>query len=158
MIRTLQGKKVVLDTSGEGFRHAVAAGPWLIKPNVDELAEFAGEQLNTAEAIVQVARSLMVRHGIASVIVSMGKQGAIYIEGEETLWATPAAVEVKSTVGAGDAMVAGTVAGKIRGLALAECARLATAFSMTAISHIGSGLASIEAVETAREQVAIRHL
>ena len=43
-------------------------------------------------------------------------------------------------------MVAGIVAGKIRGLALAECARLATAFSMTAISHIGSGLPSIEAV------------
>ena len=68
----------------------------------------------------------------------MGKEGAIFVEGKETIWAVPAAVEVKSTVGAGDAMVAGIVAGKLRGLSLAECARLATAFSMTAISHIGS--------------------
>ena len=158
MVRTLAGKKVVLDTSGEGFRQAVPVGPWLIKPNVDELREFAGERLDTSAAIVEVARSLMQRYNIASVVVSMGKEGAIFVEGEDTIWAVPPSVEVKSTVGAGDAMVAGIVAGKIRGLALAECARLATAFSMTAISHIGSGLPSIAAVESAREQVTIRDL
>jgi fructose-1-phosphate kinase PfkB-like protein len=137
----------VLDTSGEGFKQAVAAGPWLIKPNADELGEFVGEKLETGDAIVKVARSLMKQYNIASVVVSMGKEGAIYVEGNETIWAVPPSVEVKSTVGAGDAMVAGTVAGKIRGLRLAECARLATALSMTAISHIGSGLPSLEAVE-----------
>jgi 1-phosphofructokinase len=164
MVKTLAGgraghaPKVVLDTSGEGFRQAVAAGPWLIKPNADELGDFVGEKLETGDAIVQVARSLMQRYNIASVVVSMGKEGAIYVEGKETIWAVPPSVEVKSTVGAGDAMVAGTVAGKIRGLRLAECARLATAFSMTAISHIGSGLPSIAAVEAARERVTIRDL
>ncbi len=156
MIRALAGKKVVLDTSGEGFRQAVSSGPWLIKPNVDELEDFVGERLATPEAIVRVARELMQRHNIATVVVSMGKEGAIFVEGQETIWAVPSSVEVKSTVGAGDAMVAGTVAGKIQGLSLAECARLATAFSMTAISHIGSGLPSIEAVQAAKEKVTIR--
>jgi len=158
MVRTVAGKKVVLDTSGEGFRQAVAAGPWLVKPNVDELREFVGERLDTTEAILKVARSLIERYKIATVVVSMGKEGAIFVEGGETVWAVPPPVEVKSTVGAGDAMVAGIVAGKIRGLALTECARLATAFSMTAISHIGSGLPSIEAVQSAKEQVTIREL
>ena len=158
MVRALAGKKVVLDTSGEGFRQAVAAGPWLIKPNVDELGEFAGEKLATSDAIIQVARELMQRHNITTVVVSMGKEGAIFVEEKETIWAVPAPVEVKSTVGAGDAMVAGIVAGKTGGLPLAECARLATAFSMTAISHIGSGLHSIEAVQAARERVTIREL
>ncbi len=97
-------------------------------------------------------------YGIATVVVSMGKEGAIFVEGEEAVWAVPPSVEVKSTVGAGDAMVAGTVASTSRGLSLAECARLSTAFSMTAISHIGSGLPSIEAVESARERVTIRRL
>lgn len=157
MIKTLAGKKVVLDTSGEGFRQAVAAGPWLIKPNADELGEFAGEKLETSDAIVRVARSLMERHNIASVVVSMGREGAIYIEGNEIVWAVPPHVEVKSTVGAGDAMVAGTVAGKIRGLSLAECARLATGFSMTAISHIGHGLPSLDEVEAARARVTLRN-
>lgn len=160
MVRVLHGRKVVVDTSGEGLRHAVEAGPWLIKPNVDELSELVGEELATGGpgAIMRVARSLMKRHGIASVVVSMGKEGAIYVERDETIWAVPPPVEVKSTVGAGDAMVAGTVAGKIRGLSLVECARLATAFSATAIGHIGHGLPSLEAVEAARPRVIIRHV
>lgn len=158
IVRALAGKKVVLDTSGEGFRQAVPAGPWLIKPNVDELSEFAGRQLATPEAILGMARELMARHQIHTVVISMGKEGAIFSEGNEAVWAVPPSVQVKSTVGAGDAMVAGIVAGKIGGLSLTECARLATAFSVTAISHIGSGLPSIEAVQSAKEQVAIREL
>ncbi len=158
MVRKLAGKKVVLDTSGEGFRQAVPAGPWLIKPNVDELSEYAGKSLDSPMAILEQARAIMGRYNIHSVVISMGKEGAIFVEGNETVWAVPPAVEVKSTVGAGDAMVAGTVAGKIRGLALAECARLATAFSVTAISHIGSGLPSVEAVQSARERITIRDL
>jgi 1-phosphofructokinase family hexose kinase len=158
MVRTLAGKKVVLDTSGEGFRQAVPAGPWLIKPNVDELSEYAGNPLDSHTAILEQARAVMARYNIHSVVISMGKKGAIFVEGDETIWAVPPAVEVKSTVGAGDAMVAGIVAGKIRGLALAECSRLATAFSVTAISHIGSGLPSIEAVQSVRERVTLREL
>jgi len=158
MVQMLMGKKVVLDTSGEGFRQAVPKGPWLIKPNVDELSEYAGERLESSKAIVEQARTLMGRYNIHSVVISMGKEGAIFVEGDETAWAAPPAVQVKSTVGAGDAMVAGIVAGKIRGLSLAECARLATAFSVTAISHIGSGLPSVEAVLSAKEQVMIREL
>jgi 1-phosphofructokinase len=158
MVRRLVGKQVVLDTSGEGFRQAVPAGPWLIKPNVDELSEYVGKPLDSPTAILEQARAVMSRYNIHSVVISMGKEGAIFVEGNETIWAVPPAVEVKSTVGAGDAMVAGIVAGKIRGLTLAECARLATAFSVTAISHIGSGLPSIEAVQSARERVTIREL
>ena len=158
MVRKLAGKKVVLDTSGEGFRQAVPAGPWLIKPNVDELGEYAGKPLDSPAAILEQARAIMARHNIHSVVISMGKEGAIFVEGDETVWAVPPAVAVRSTVGAGDAMVAGIVAGKIRGLALAECARLATAFSMSAITHIGSGLPSIEAIQSGMKLVTIRDL
>jgi 1-phosphofructokinase len=158
MVRALAGKKVVLDTSGEGFRQAVPAGPWLIKPNVIELSEYAGKPLDSPTAILEQARAVMGLYNIHSVVISMGKEGAIFVEGDETVWAVPPAVEVKSTVGAGDAMVAGIVAGKILDLPLFECARLATAFSVTAISHIGSGLPSIEAVQSARERVTIREL
>jgi 1-phosphofructokinase len=158
MVTALAGKKVVLDTSGEAFRQAVTAGPWLVKPNVDELQEFAGERLDTPAAIVRVARALAREYSIASVVVSMGKDGAIFVEGAGTLWAVPPAVAVKSTVGAGDALVAGIVAGKIRGLDLAECARLATAFATVAVTRIGSGLPSLEAVQAGLAQVTIRDL
>ena len=158
MVQALGDKKVVLDTSGEGFRQALTAAPWLIKPNVDELSEYAGKPLDSPTAILEQARALMSQYNIRSVVISMGKEGAIFVEGAETIWAVPPAVEVKSTVGAGDAMVAGIVAGKIQGFALPECAQLATAFSVTAISHIGSGLPSIAAVQSTRERVTIRDL
>ncbi len=158
MVTLLAGKKVALDTSGEGFRQAVTAGPWLIKPNVHELEEFVGEPLTSQAAILKVARDLIDRHGISCVIVSMGKDGALFVEGGEIIWAVPPLVEVKSTVGAGDAMVAGAVAGKLAGLPLMECARLATAFSMNTLTHLGSGLSSVEAVQTAKETVTIREL
>lgn len=158
MVQTLKGKKVVLDTSGEGFAQAVSAGPWLIKPNVDELREYTGQPMDSHAAILAAARDISARCGIAAVVISMGKQGALFLEGDETLWAVPPEVKVKSTVGAGDAMVAGIVAAKIRGLSLAECARLATAFSATAISHVGHDLPSVAEVEAMRDRVIIREL
>lgn len=162
MVQALKGKKVLLDTSGEGFRQALPAGPWLIKPNVDELSEYIGKRLDSPAAILAQARALMRADQIQSVVISMGKEGAIFVEGDEgaerAVWAVPPIVQVKSTVGAGDAMVAGIVAGKLQGLGIDEVARLATAFSMTAISHIGSGLPSIEAVQSARERVTLREI
>jgi len=158
MVQTLKGKKVVLDTSGAGFAQAISAGPWLIKPNLDELREYTGQTLESHAAILATARELSARHGIGSVVISMGKQGAIFVEGDEALWAVPPDVKVKSTVGAGDAMVAGTVAGKLRCLSLADCARLATAFSTTAISHVGHDLPSVAEVEAMQQRVIIREL
>ena len=158
MIRRLAGKQVVLDASGEGFRQAVPAGPWLIKPNVDELSEYAGKRLNSPQAILEQGRAILEGGRIHSVVISMGEEGAIFVEEGQAVWAAPPKVEVQSTVGAGDAMVAGIVAGKMRGLELSECARLATAFSVAAISHIGSGLPSIELVQSAMERITFRDL
>jgi 1-phosphofructokinase len=67
-------------------------------------------------------------------------------------------VPVQSTVGAGDAMVAGLVAARLRGLSLTESARLATAFSVDAISHIGAGLSAPANIAVLSEQVQIESL
>ncbi len=158
LVSTLAGKQVVLDTSGEGFRQALAACPSIIKPNLYELQEFVGQSIDTPSAILQQARGIIDQYGVTTVVVSLGKKGAILVEGVEAIWAVPPHVEVKSTVGAGDAMVAGIVAGKMRGLSLAECARLATAFSMNALTRIGSGLTSVEAVYAAAERVSLCEL
>ena len=157
MVRLLEGKRVLLDASGEGLRQAVEARPWLVKPNVLELEELVREPVDTPADIVRVARALVQRQGIETVVVSMGKEGAIFVEEREAVWAVPPAVEVKSTVGAGDAMVAGIVAGKLRGVTLGECARLATGFSTSKIARIGPGLPSVEAVHAAAELVTLRN-
>jgi 1-phosphofructokinase len=156
MVKTLAGRKVVLDTSGEGFREALGAGPWLISTTVAELEELVGTRLDTPSTILHQARNLIQRYRIPGVVVSLGTEGAIYVEAEESVWALAPSAEVKSAVGTGDALVAGIVAGKLRGLSLAETARLAMAFSMNALTHIRSGLFSVEAVEAAMERVTLR--
>ena len=149
------GKQVALDTSGEGLQLALSAAPDLVKPNIDELEQLVGQQLPTLQAVVQAARSL-IDGGIKLVVVSMGSEGAIFVNAKEVVLAQPPQVTVKSTVGAGDAMVAGTLAALIQGKSLAECSRLATAFAVMAISQIGSGLPSIEALEEIIQQVDVQ--
>ena len=126
------GCQVAVDTSGEALRHAVDARPQLVKPNVHELEGLLGRSLPSREAVLAAAREL-VAGGVALVVVSMGADGALFVREGEAVLAVPPRVRVESTVGAGDAMVAGAVAGVLRGLPLGEVARLATAFSVAAI-------------------------
>ncbi|HEX9058425.1 MAG TPA: 1-phosphofructokinase [Ktedonobacterales bacterium] len=155
---TARGKRVVLDTSGPPLRPALTAGPYLIKPNVAELRELLDESLDTEGAILRAARTVAREYGIGCVVVSMGEEGSISVEGADAVRAIPGHVDVVSTVGAGDTMLAGMVAGKLRGAALADCARLATAFAMGAIAQLGAGLPQRSLVEDLMRQVTIRTL
>jgi len=128
------GALVAVDTSEPALSEAIAAGPDLVKPNQAELEELTGRRLADREAVVGAAHELAAR-GLATVVVSLGAEGAVFVREGEAVKATPPKVRVASTVGAGDAMVAGTVAGTLRELPLAEVAALATAFSAVKISR-----------------------
>ncbi|MDX1522890.1 MAG: PfkB family carbohydrate kinase, partial [Anaerolineae bacterium] len=133
------------------------AAPTLIKPNIDELQELVDSHLKTNVDVIQAAQQWL-DNGIQTVVVSMGAEGALFVESNEAVLAQPPRVTVKSTVGAGDAMVSGTVAGKTKGATLADCARLATAFSLSAVTNVGSGLPSLEAIETFKSQITVKNL
>jgi 1-phosphofructokinase len=152
-----QGKTVILDASGDSLRQALTAIPYAIKPNIDELQEYLGISLRSETEVLQAARGL-IEEGIECVVVSLGAGGAIFVEAESAVWARPPKVNVVSTVGAGDAMVAGLVTAKLRGLSLPDCARLATAFSIGALSQVGPRLPPPDQVEAFIEQVRIENL
>src|SRR5438309_4689498 len=130
-----QKKRIILDTSGEALREGIRAGPTIVKPNIDELHYLIGHPL-TSETEIQQAAHQLLNEDIELVVVSMGRQGAMLVEQATTLIATPPEVTVKKTFGAGDAMVAGLVTSQIQGLSLADCGRLATAFSVGVIAHL----------------------
>lgn len=138
-----RGKRVVLDASGAPFAAAVAHGPDLIKPNLEELSELVGRPLAggaEGRAEVWAAARTLVADGVGLVAVSMGADGALFVEADAAVFATPPRITVKSTVGAGDAMVAGLVIGALRGLDLAARARFATACSLGALGEVGPNL------------------
>ncbi|MBK8174602.1 MAG: 1-phosphofructokinase [Rhodospirillales bacterium] len=152
-----RGRKVVLDTSGTGLAQAIESGPDIIKPNIDELTELVGQPLSDERGIIEAAGKLR-RQGIGLVAISMGADGAIFVDGASAVHATPAPVTVKSTVGAGDAMVAGIVHAQTQRLPLEECARLATAFSLGALGEIGPRLPPRDEIEGFCSRVMTRQL
>jgi 1-phosphofructokinase len=141
-----RGGRVAVDSSGPALAEAVAAGPDLLKPNRRELEELAGRALGDLGDVAAAARAL----GAPAVAVSMGADGALFARGHEVVFAHAPAVQVASTVGAGDAMVAGLVCAERRGLTLAEAAALATACSAVAISRVGPRLDAAAVEELAQ--------
>ena len=157
MIADLKARKcrVVLDTSHDALAAGIKALPNIVKPNLEELREITGLELaNQAE--IEACCHTLLEQGIELVVVSMGKQGALFISKAETFIAVPPSVEVKTTVGAGDAMVAGLVAGKSQGRSLRDCARLATAFSLVAITQVGAHLEDLDLLCKFMDEVEIR--
>ena len=151
-----QKKRIILDTSGEALREGIQAGPTIVKPNTEELQHLIGQAL-TNEAEIQQAAYQLLNEDIELVVVSMGRQGAILVEQAATLIATPPDVTVKKTFGAGDAMVAGLVTAQIQGLSLADCGRLATAFSVGAIAHHSYNLPARDKLRQYFHQVDVRN-
>ncbi|WP_320169849.1 1-phosphofructokinase [Maridesulfovibrio sp.] len=149
-----QGAKPVVDTSGPALRSAVDSVPWLIKPNDDELAELVGRPLKT---ISEIARESwrMNRSGIANVVISLGARGALFVNDEEELFATPPEIEPVSTVGAGDAMIGGLVAGTALGLSFRERVRLATALSAATVAQAAPSLENLDRARKLEDRVTI---
>lgn len=100
----------ILDTAGEPLRHALSCRPFLIKPNVDELAGLFGRTLTDEEDMLSCARELQ-KLGARNILVSMGKWGAMLLtEDGRVLRGLPPTGTPLGTVGAGDSMVAGFLA------------------------------------------------
>ena len=83
-----RGNTVLLDASGPPFAAAIPCGPDVIKPNIDELQELVAQPLGTEEEIVDAAREIIAR-GIGLVAVSMGPDGALFVEADAAVLAMP---------------------------------------------------------------------
>ncbi len=106
------GCRCILDADGEALRHGLEARPYMIKPNRHELEMISGHKLTNLGEIKKAARKY-IDMGVSVVTVSLGGEGAMVTDGRHTLYAPVLNIDVRSTVGAGDSMVAGMVCGFI---------------------------------------------
>lgn len=137
--------KVAVDTSGPALVIAAKSGPALIKPNLDELEEAVGRPLWTLREVVDAAVELR-ELGVATVLASLGEQGAVLVDGEGT-WHAEAAAQARSSVGAGDAMLAGFLSAGGSGPAALACG---VAWGAAAVSLPGSTMPGPEDVRMHR--------
>ncbi|MFL1544026.1 1-phosphofructokinase [Pseudomonas sp. M5A4_2d] len=133
------GLKVALDTSGEALRAGLQAGPWLIKPNTEELAEALDCPTDSIAQQAQAAERLHAQ-GVEHVVVSHGADGVNWFSPGTALHATPPKVSVASTVGAGDSLLAGMLHGLLSFDLPESTLRRATAIAAMAVTQIGFGI------------------
>jgi tagatose 6-phosphate kinase len=120
-------RPAVVDTSGPALRSALAAGPTVVKPNRDELAELTGEAHPVAAAC-----DVAAGYG-TTVVASLGADGIVAASAGQAWRACPARVLAGNPTGAGDALVAGLARGLRTGAALAEILPDAVALSAAAV-------------------------
>ncbi|MBF4258234.1 1-phosphofructokinase [Vibrio anguillarum] len=149
------GKKVLFDSSRDALKAGLDAKPWLIKPNDEELSQFVGRELHTPEQC-QAAAAQLAEKGIENIVVSMGANGVMWLNQHQWLHAKPPRMQVVSTVGAGDTLVAGLCWGHMQQMEKTELLTFATALSALAVTQVGVGMSNRKQLETLQQQIQLQ--
>ena len=142
-----KGVKIFVDADGINFAKAVEAVPYLIKPNIDELSRFAGEKITDIRGILKTVKPLL-QSGVQKIVVSMGDQGAVFIQKGRIFIASGIQVPVLSTVGAGDSMVAALAYGEEKCLTEIQTYKLAMAMGAASVMCSGTQAPKASSVES----------
>ena len=151
------GLKVILDTSGEALKQGLSAGPWLIKPNTEELSDALSCDISSLASQVAAASRLQAQ-GVEHVVISQGADGVNWFSHGQALQALPPKVRVASTVGAGDSLLAGMLHGLLSGHTPEQTVRTATAIAAMAVTQIGFGISDAAHLATLESGVRVRSL
>ncbi len=140
------GVPVIVDAHDALLAQSIAAAPTIITPNLAELQALAGRQLTVPQGVQQGAGEL-IQQGIELVLTSLGNVGAIAVAPSGCWLVEAPEVQVVSSVGSGDAMVAGLVAATVEGLPLTEQLKWAVAAGTANAAVFGMGLPARSSVE-----------
>lgn len=149
------GKRCLIDASGEVLRQAVAAQPFLLKPNRDEAEALFGRSVGDLDAAVTALRELAAR-GVAMPVLSLGAQGALGMDDSGVWHAAVELEQVRNTVGSGDCFLAGMAVAIRRREPLREALRLAVACGAANAMDVETGYVRPDQVEALLGRVRVR--
>lgn len=152
-----EGAQAILDADGEPMRLGMDAAPFMIKPNRAEVKRLIGVEIKSLDDAVR-AVNILKQSGVKLIVISMGADGAV-AGSDEGIWhAVPPKVEVVSTIGSGDSMVAG-IAHVISGCgSLAEALRWGSAAGAATAMTDGTAICSAAGVQSLLDQVQVRKM
>jgi 6-phosphofructokinase 2 len=148
------GIRCMLDSEGKWLEAGIKAKPYLVKSNIHETEMLIAREMTDEAAIVEAARNI-VGMGTQIAVISRGKDGIIAATEDEVIKAVPPEVKVKSTVGAGDCLIAGMAIRLARGKQLLEACRLATAMGTACVLTPGTELCHRADVERLLPQIMV---
>lgn len=153
-----KGAKVLLDADGELFRKGLEQKPDMIKTNQWEIEELQGFSHGVSDKeLINVAEK-MQKDGIDTVVISLGKNGALFVLENYVAKGMPLKVDVHSTVGAGDAMVAAMAYSFEKKMEPRETARLCMAVSAGAVMTVGTKPPEKQMVEQLMKRVILEEV
>ncbi|WP_307892496.1 1-phosphofructokinase [Bacillus swezeyi] len=155
-IAAKRGLKLILDISSPALLDCLPYHPYLIKPNEQELAAFFGQKKALSEAEILHYGQELLNRGAERVLVTRGKDGAIYFDRQTTIKATSAEGEVVNTACAGDAMLAVFIGKQELGFPLEDALKLASAAG--ALTAFSKGLGDLSRLDEMVSHIRITHL
>ena len=132
--------KYIVDTSGDALKHAISEGVYLIKPNLGELSSLTGVEKIELDKVESLAQNILQQNPCEIIVVSLGKEGAILVTKNETHNVPAPDVPKKSTVGAGDSMLAGIVYSISNGMDLKKALQYGVSCGTAATMNRGTEL------------------
>lgn len=148
MIAKKKNAKLIVDTSGEPLRHAAEEGVYLLKPNIGELSALCGKKELRPDEVQAAAEEIIEKGKCEVLVVSMGAAGAMLVTKDFAQTIVPPPAERKSTVGAGDSMVAGIVYSLSIGKNIFESVQYGVACGTAATMNAGTELCKKEDADT----------
>ena len=148
------GKKVFFDSSNKALVAGIAAGPYLIKPNDEELSAIVGQTLSSTSDITAAAEKLQSQ-GCENAVISLGEKGVLWLDQSGWIQSIPQKMDVVSTVGAGDTLVAGLCWSELNQWDKPQGLSFATALAALAVTQIGVGVEDIKQVQAMQENIQI---
>lgn len=150
---------LILDSSGGALREAVnRGGLFLIKPSLSELAELVGYPVADRGACIRIARDLVQSRRVEFVCVSLGSEGALLVGRDCVLFAPAPLVDVKTTIGAGDCLLAGLVWAFANHQSPQEALQLGVASGTASLLASGTGLSSPPDIQRLKAHTHVEHL
>lgn len=155
LVKNLEAKnvKIIVDTSGKAFYEVLQNRLFLIKPNQKELCALAGKENMTLKEKEHFAMQMVTSNKVAYVVVSLGKDGAFMAHKGGIEYVKAPKIEVKSTIGAGDSMVAGLLYAIVHNKNPKNMLRWGVACGVAATLSEGSDLASKNNIEKILEKI-----
>ncbi|MCY6355530.1 1-phosphofructokinase [Clostridium sp. ZS2-4] len=149
-----KGAFVILDADGELLKEGIKGKPDVIKPNNHELVRLLNLESDSEEQLIKAARMLQ-NEGVSNILISLGEKGSLFVTDEMIYHSKGVKVDVKSTVGAGDSMVAGLVYSKLNNYKSNEALRFATACGAAAVTLDGTKACTLEQVQEMLEKIEV---
>ena len=138
--------KLIVDSSGKALQNALTEEVYLIKPNLQELAELTGKNLASMDEAMNAAKTIVDRGKSKIIVVSLAEEGALLVTETLSKHLPAPKVKIRSTVGAGDSMLAGIIQSLSKNKTIEEAVQFGVLCGTAATMNTGTSLCDLKTV------------